>query len=622
MYLRSLRQYKRCLIHIWVHFNVGIVAQFHSILRGALLVKEIAARADYGAHLLQSTILRQCFMHQRWPGAMSHTARAPRSLGVFEPTNHTRPATYFAKKASATGNRQKRGVSQQSHAKRPSISAQLAPPATAMSDRGENEPLLDGSPAVTEHKPVPRGIFWRVILLSYFMLFCSQLYGSSFNTFIYQTLEGLLCRDMYDDVGDPLKDPRCKGEAVQSELSLLTSMEATFEVIPPMICGIIYGLMADVYGRKPVLVLATFGALLYGSLDVAVCWFHDYVPIKLFWAVPVIYFFTGGALVAATINYTLVTDVLTKSQRSALFMALGSALLLGAFVSAYLAELIAPLGDYPAMGVALLVQVAGLVAALAMPETLHLREEQPEAADDSVAFRKKLSARLAEFRTKSLSSLREMFWGGNTKLTLLLMSTLFTGVGKHVVASVMKQYAVKRYELSWVEAGIILSWGNLVRMIICFIVVPLLTVFLRRAKILPITQDAWLSRFSVIAAITCSCLAGAAPNISAFTASVVVYAFSSCLEPTVRSLVVLMARDAGTGSVISAMEVLIAVSIAIAGPIIAATFRLGMSLGGGWIGLPMYVGGAIMVPGALMLLFLRFDEEVAEELEEENEGLL
>ncbi|KAJ3499023.1 hypothetical protein NLG97_g671 [Lecanicillium saksenae] len=392
---------------------------------------------------------------------------------------------------------------------------------------------------------------------------------------MYQTLEGLLCRDMYDDVGDATKDPRCKGTAVQSELSLLTSMEATFEVIPPMICGIAYGLMADMYGRKPVLVLATVGALLYGALDVAIFWFHSYVPIKLFWAVPLVYVFSGGALVAATVNYTVVTDVLAKSHRSTFFMALGSSLFVGTFGSAYLAALIEPLGDFRAMGAAWLVQVAGLIAAIAMPETLHIREEQSGEAEDSAAFSKKLSPRLADFRTKPLSSLGQMFWGGKHEAHTLASEHAIYGSGK---------------------AALILSWGNLFRLIIALALVPLLTTYLRRAKILPITQDAWLSRFSVFIAIVCSCLAGAAPNVGAFTASVIIYAFSYCLEPTVRSLLVLVARDVGTGSVISAMEVLIAVNIAVAGPIIAATFRLGMRLGGGWIGLPLYVGGVIMVP--------------------------
>lgn len=83
-----------------------------------------------------------------------------------------------------------------------------------------------------------------------------------------------------------------------------------------------------------------------------------------------------------------------------------------------------------------------------------------------------------------------------------------------------------------------------------------------------------------------------------------------------------MAREAGTGSIISAMEVLTALGIAVSGPIVAATFRLGMKWGGGWIGLPMFVGAVLMVPGAGILLGMGYEHEVAEESVEESEGLL
>lgn len=95
------------------------------------------------------------------------------------------------------------------------------------------------------------------------------------------------------------------------------------------------------------------------------------------------------------------------------------------------------------------IQVAGFFAACLMPETIAIGEKPHDAVDDATPFSKKLSARVAELRAQSVSSLRDMFWGGNTKLTLLLLSTLFTGVGKQLVGSVMKQYAVKRYEISW-----------------------------------------------------------------------------------------------------------------------------------------------------------------------------
>lgn len=145
---------------------------------------------------------------------------------------------------------------------------------------GERQPLIGNGAAtpaadhdVHDHKPVPRRVFWSVLIMCYMMTFCSQCYAAAFNTSLYETLEGLLCRDMHDGVLDPVADPRCKGQDVQAELSVLISIEASLETLPPILCGIVFGMIADVYGRKPVLILAVSGGLVYGLLDIAVCTF-------------------------------------------------------------------------------------------------------------------------------------------------------------------------------------------------------------------------------------------------------------------------------------------------------------------------------------------------------------
>lgn len=138
----------------------------------------------------------------------------------------------------------------------------------------EREPLIAEADATQPpaRQPVPSRTVWTVLILSYLQIFCSQFYAMAMNTIIYEKLEGLLCHDMYgSDVQDPLRDPRCKGEAVQASLSVLISIEASFEMIPPLLCGIAYGMIADVYGRKPIVMLATFGALLYGVADILIC---------------------------------------------------------------------------------------------------------------------------------------------------------------------------------------------------------------------------------------------------------------------------------------------------------------------------------------------------------------
>lgn len=91
-----------------------------------------------------------------------------------------------------------------------------------------------------------------------------------FNTILSQILEGILCRQ-YHGATDPTSDPRCKDERVQGELSIILSMKATFELLPTVIFSIPYGLAADIYGRKPVLMIATLGCVFYGLAGIIIC---------------------------------------------------------------------------------------------------------------------------------------------------------------------------------------------------------------------------------------------------------------------------------------------------------------------------------------------------------------
>lgn len=99
------------------------------------------------------------------------------------------------------------------------------------------------------------------------------------------------------------------------------------------------------------------------------------------------------------------------------------------------------------------IQLFGLILSFFLPETLHIKGKPHDVVEQSGPITKKLSDKIGELRSKSLSSLKEMFWGSNVKLTLLLMSSLFTGIGRDVVGAVRKQYAVRRYGLEWTEVS-------------------------------------------------------------------------------------------------------------------------------------------------------------------------
>ncbi|KAM3511335.1 hypothetical protein MY11210_005008 [Beauveria gryllotalpidicola] len=493
-----------------------------------------------------------------------------------------------------------------------------------MSNDASHEPLLNGAAQLPDRQPVSRRTLFSVLAASCIMCFCFQFYDVAFTTVFPETLEGQLCRDLHDNVTDPLADPRCKGDAVQSELALLINIEMSLETVPPLLCGAAYSVLADVHGRKPILVLVMGGKVLYGLANIAICWFYEYLPTKLLWAAPSMYFLGGGDKVGAGIMTTMLTDILPESQITASFFALSSAFTLASLLGAYFATAVLRHGHYFALFSILSVQIVNFILALLIPETLNTRHRPSRnCPSPGPKPNDKLSARIKVLCTKLAASLKCVFGGSNKRLTLLLLCVFLNGIGKDAVNNIRKQYAVKRYGLSWADAGLIVSVEYLVRLFLLVVAVPLLLLAFRKAQVRPITQSAGILRFSNLSIFVGTCIGAAATKTGEFTASQAIFGLGGCLEPTMRSLVAVTALDSGRSSALTAVEVLAMLGAAVGGPVVAATFSLGISWGGGWIGLPLYIGAGFLLATSLVLLAMRFhDERRAEGVEEESERLL
>ena len=90
--------------------------------------------------------------------------------------------------------------------------------------------------------------------------------------------EAIICRSMHGASIQPATDVRCKGTDVQSELALITGWEMTFNFIPSLITAIPYGLAADRYGRRAVLLLANLGVILSSVVVLIICKFLPLQP--------------------------------------------------------------------------------------------------------------------------------------------------------------------------------------------------------------------------------------------------------------------------------------------------------------------------------------------------------
>lgn len=149
-----------------------------------------------------------------------------------------------------------------------------------------------------------------------------------------EILEGILCHKHHGHVPDPIKDPRCKDAAVQSEFAKLVAGLYVFGLFPGILAAIPWGLAAEKYGRKPVLFLAVLGMASLNANMLLICKellfgyvftlsnmllgpIPDRFKLSVYWIWPnaLVTFIGGGPSVIRAILLTMLGDTLPPSYR-------------------------------------------------------------------------------------------------------------------------------------------------------------------------------------------------------------------------------------------------------------------------------------------------------------------
>lgn len=99
-------------------------------------------------------------------------------------------------------------------------------------------------------------------------------------------------------------------------------------------------------------------------------------------------------------------------------------------------------------------------------------------------------------------------------------------------------------------------------------------------------KDLLISRVSLALFTVGSLVISAAPVVVLAAVGIATFALGSGFGPAARSLVTTFCHQDEAGLLYSALAIMQSVGVLVAGPLLASTFRWGLSLGNEWTGIP------------------------------------
>lgn len=227
----------------------------------------------------------------------------------------------------------------------------------------------------------------RVIITTFIMVILVDLAAFFQEAPQMKILEGIICSRYYNvgTLAAPA-DPDCNTGPVQLELATVAQILNTFNRLPGLIVAIPFGILADRYGRRPVLLLTILGALLQDIMLKAVLWYPDLINPRFIWLSSAALLLGGGDAVCGSMVYLVVADVALPEQRASLFFLLTACGLIAELVATPLSAVLMardpwiPYFMYSGMSL-----LSGTLPLLFLPETLPKPTPGTEALQDATS---------------------------------------------------------------------------------------------------------------------------------------------------------------------------------------------------------------------------------------------
>ncbi len=131
---------------------------------------------------------------------------------------------------------------------------------------------------------------------------------------------------------------------------------------------------------------------------------------------------------------------------------------------------------------------------------------------------------------------------------------------------------------------------------------PLISQALTAAKMAPVVRDSRIALCSLFGTMTGAFGISVASNYVVLMPFLALFALSDVYTATMHSLLALLAPQDTVATLFSVMGVMRCLGMMIAGPSMAAAFRIGLNWGKNWVGLPFVVAGMLMSIAAVIVM--------------------
>ncbi|KAF9879497.1 ATP synthase F0 [Colletotrichum karsti] len=421
----------------------------------------------------------------------------------------------------------------------------------------------------------------------------------------YQIMEEIICRKHYPDhIVTDAADDICKGPGVAGELAMVKGWMNSFDCIPPLITSIPYGIIADKYGRRPVLSLAMFGLSLEFLWMLQPLLWPDVLPLWTVWFGAMFQFIGGGAAMVQAMVWTMISDVVPVSNLTAVYYKVGAVALSGELIVAPMSAALMTKSPWLPLGLGMGLLLLGTCLPPFIPETSELRkladvevEQTLHRAEGAQGPKRTLREQIM-FTMKNDMSHVYNFLIRSKRVIALVLGFNLTVIVKYVKMEILSQYVHNLFGWSWAKATMLAPVSTITNMVMLLGVLPALSWYItKRTGMHPLIRDLWLVRMTgIFLSLGCFMVAVAYKPWFLISA-LVIFSMGTTYTNICRAVLNAVVEPHTIGTLNTTISWVEQLSTLVAAPVISALLRAGASAGWPWIGLPYMAATVMAVAG-------------------------